>query len=104
MKRVCSSVVLVALLVCSPIAARAADVVLNWNAIAVDTAIQNGANPFAQARWMRRSCNSPSLKRSTQLPATTNRTSEPSSRRQEHRRMPPQLKPRTMCWSTIFLL
>ena len=29
-----------------------ADVVLDWNAIAVDTAIQNGANPFAQARYM----------------------------------------------------
>jgi len=29
-----------------------ADVVLDWNAIAVDTEIQNGANPFAQARYM----------------------------------------------------
>jgi len=28
-----------------------ADVVLDWNAIAVGTAIQNGANPFAQARY-----------------------------------------------------
>ena len=27
-----------------------ADVVLDWNAIAVDTAIQNGTNPFTQAR------------------------------------------------------
>ena len=32
-------------------AAARADVVLDWNAIAVDTAIQNGANPFAQARY-----------------------------------------------------
>ena len=29
-----------------------ADVVLDWNAIAVDTAIANGTNPFAQARYM----------------------------------------------------
>jgi hypothetical protein len=29
-----------------------ADVVLDWDAIAVDTIIQNGANPFAQARYM----------------------------------------------------
>ena len=28
-----------------------ADVVLDWNAIAVDTAVANGANPFAQARY-----------------------------------------------------
>lgn len=28
-----------------------ADVVMDWNAIAVDTAIANGANPFAQARF-----------------------------------------------------
>lgn len=28
-----------------------ADVVLDWNAIAVDTAIANGQNPFAQARY-----------------------------------------------------
>ena len=28
-----------------------ADVVLDWNAIAVDTAVNNGANPFAQARY-----------------------------------------------------
>jgi len=28
-----------------------ADVVLDWNSIAVDTAILNGANPFAQARY-----------------------------------------------------
>ena len=28
-----------------------ADAVLDWNAIAVDTAIANGQNPFAQARY-----------------------------------------------------
>src|SRR5215472_13105588 len=28
-----------------------ADVVLDWNAIAVNTAIANGQNPFAQARY-----------------------------------------------------
>jgi len=27
------------------------DTILDWNAIAVDTAITNGANPFAQARY-----------------------------------------------------
>jgi hypothetical protein len=52
MKRVCSSVALVALLVCSPIAARAADVVLSWNEIAVTTLIAQGQSPFAQARFM----------------------------------------------------
>jgi hypothetical protein len=36
MRRLRTSVTLVALLVCSPIAARA-DVVLDWNAIAVST-------------------------------------------------------------------
>ena len=51
MKRLFTSVTLVALLVCSPIAARA-DVVLNWNAIAVSTLISQGQNPFAQARFM----------------------------------------------------
>src|SRR6478735_1692555 len=52
MKRVCSSVVLVALLVCSPVAARAADVVLSWNEIAVNTLLAQGQSPFAQARFM----------------------------------------------------
>jgi hypothetical protein len=32
-------------------AARADVVVLDWNAIAVSTAIANGQNPFAQARY-----------------------------------------------------
>ena len=40
---------LVVLLFASALAG--ADVVLDWNAIAVDTAIANGANPFAQARY-----------------------------------------------------
>jgi hypothetical protein len=31
--------------------AASADVVLDWNAIAVDTAVANGQNPFAQARY-----------------------------------------------------
>jgi hypothetical protein len=44
-------VTLVTLLVCSPIAARA-DVVLDWNAIAVSTLVGQGQNPFAQARFM----------------------------------------------------
>jgi len=52
MKRVCSSAVLVALLVCSPVAARAADVVLSWNEIAVNTLLAQGQSPFAQARFM----------------------------------------------------
>lgn len=51
MRRVCTSFTLVALLVCSPIAARA-DVVLDWNAIAVSTLISQGQSPFAQARFM----------------------------------------------------
>jgi len=51
MRRVCSSIALVALLVCSPIAARA-DVVLTWNEIAVTTLISQGQSPFAQARFM----------------------------------------------------
>ena len=40
---------LVVLLFASALAS--ADVVLDWNAIAVDTAIASGANPFAQARY-----------------------------------------------------
>ena len=43
------SVTLVALLVCSPIAARG-DVVLDWNAIAVSTV--GGQSPYAQSRFM----------------------------------------------------
>ncbi len=51
MRRVCRSVALVALLVCSPIAA-SADVVLTWNEIAVTTLVSQGQSPFAQARLM----------------------------------------------------
>ena len=51
MRLVRTSVTLVALLVCSPIAARA-DVVLDWNAIAVSTLLGQSQSPFAQARYM----------------------------------------------------
>jgi hypothetical protein len=51
MTRVCTSVTLVALLVCRPIAARA-DVVLEWNKIAVSTFVGQGQAPYAQARFM----------------------------------------------------
>jgi hypothetical protein len=45
------SVTLVALLACSPIAARA-DVVLDWNAIAVSTLVSQGQSPYAHSRFM----------------------------------------------------
>src|SRR3984893_14409895 len=51
MRRLRTSVTLVALLACSPTAARA-DVVLDWNAIAVSTLVSQGQSPFAQARFM----------------------------------------------------
>jgi len=51
MRRVCISITLVALLACGPIAA-AADVVLDWNAIAVSTLVSQGQSPFAQPRFM----------------------------------------------------
>jgi hypothetical protein len=51
MRRLCTSVTLVALMVCTPIAARA-DVVLDWNAIAVSTLLGQGQSPFAQARYL----------------------------------------------------
>jgi hypothetical protein len=51
MRRLSISVSLVAVLVCSPVAARA-DVVLQWNEIAVSTLISQGQSPFAQARFM----------------------------------------------------
>ena len=51
MTRLPASITLVALLVCSPIAARA-DVVLDWNAIALSTLDIQGASPFAHARFM----------------------------------------------------
>src|SRR6267142_6923555 len=50
MTRLPTSVTLVALLVCSPIAA-GADVVLDWNKIAVST-VSQGQSPFAQSRFM----------------------------------------------------
>jgi hypothetical protein len=46
-----AAVALVALLVCSPMNARA-DVVLDWDLIAVTTLISQGQSPFAQARYM----------------------------------------------------
>jgi hypothetical protein len=51
MRRLRTSVTLVALLLCSPLAARA-DVVLDWNAIAVSTLLAQGQSPFAQARFL----------------------------------------------------
>jgi hypothetical protein len=51
MKRARISIALVTLLLCSPIAARA-DVVLDWNGIAMSTLIGQGQSPFAQARFM----------------------------------------------------
>ena len=45
------SVMLVALCVCSPIAARG-DVVLDWNAIAVSTLVGQGQSPYAHSRFM----------------------------------------------------
>jgi hypothetical protein len=51
MTRLRTSVTLVALLMCSPIAARA-DVVLDWNAIAVSTLVSQGQSPNAQARFL----------------------------------------------------
>jgi hypothetical protein len=51
MRRVRHSITLVALFVCVSAAARA-DVVLDWNAIAVSTLIGQGQTPFAQARFM----------------------------------------------------
>src|SRR6266536_3525890 len=51
MTRLRSAVTVVALLVYCPISARA-DVVLDWNAIAVSTLISQGQSPFAQARFM----------------------------------------------------
>jgi hypothetical protein len=46
-----TSVTLVTVLACSSIGARA-DVVLDWNAIAVSTLVSQGQSPFAQARFL----------------------------------------------------
>jgi hypothetical protein len=51
MRRVHTVVTLVAVMMCSPSAARA-DVVLDWNQIAVSTLVSQGQSPFAQARFM----------------------------------------------------
>src|SRR5258705_9896263 len=51
MTRSRAAVALFAVLVCSPMNARA-DVVLDWDLIAVTTLISQGQNPFAQARYM----------------------------------------------------
>src|SRR5258708_27064675 len=51
MRRLRTSVTLVVLLLCGPIAARA-DVVLDWNAIALSTLVGQGQSPFAQARFL----------------------------------------------------
>jgi hypothetical protein len=51
MTRFRNAVTVVALLLCSPIGAKA-DVVLDWNAIAVSTLIGQGQSPFTQARFM----------------------------------------------------
>src|SRR5580765_7768955 len=87
-----TSITLIALLVCSPIAARA-DVVLDWSAIAVST-VSQGQSPFTQARFMA----------ITQLAVfeavnaitgeSTVRTWAPSERRRTHRRTPRRLPQR----------
>ena len=53
MTRLCATVALIALLVCSPTKATA-DAVLDWNAIAISTLTSQtpGVSPFAQARFM----------------------------------------------------
>jgi hypothetical protein len=51
MTRLRTAVVLAALFVCSPIAARA-DVVLDWNQIAMTALVGSGQTPFSQARLM----------------------------------------------------
>jgi PAP2 superfamily len=49
-KRTFGLYMLMATLLFGPVIAKA-DAVLDWNAIAVDTAVANGQNPFAQARF-----------------------------------------------------
>src|SRR6476646_9743812 len=51
MSRLHTAVALVVLTVCSTTAAKA-DVVLDWNQIAVSTLVSQGQSPFAQARFM----------------------------------------------------
>ena len=49
-KRAFGLCMLMATLLLGPAVAKA-DPVLDWNVIAVDTAVANGQNPFAQARF-----------------------------------------------------
>jgi len=51
MRQLRTSVILVALFACSSIAARA-DVVLDWNAIAVSTVVSQVPSQFAHARFL----------------------------------------------------
>jgi hypothetical protein len=51
MTRLRTSITLAALLVSTPSAAKA-DVILDWNAIAVNTLVSQGQSPYAQARFM----------------------------------------------------
>jgi hypothetical protein len=51
MTRLRVAVALIAVLVCSPMKARA-DVVLDWDSIAMNTLAAQGQSPFAQARYM----------------------------------------------------
>ena len=51
MSRLHTAVAVAALMTCSPIAARA-DVVLDWNQIAISTLVKQSQSPFAQARFM----------------------------------------------------
>jgi hypothetical protein len=51
MRQVCTSITVVALLACSSITAKA-DVVLDWNAVAVSTVVSQGQSPFAHARFL----------------------------------------------------
>ena len=51
MKRILGILCTFMLSVVGGLLAAKADVVLDWNAIAINTAVANGANPFAQARY-----------------------------------------------------
>jgi hypothetical protein len=51
MTRLRTSITFIALLACSSVTAKA-DVVLDWNAIAVSTVVSQGQNPYAQGRFM----------------------------------------------------
>ena len=48
--RICGLTIVASILLIGSAVAKA-DVVLDWNAIAVNTAVANGQNPFAQARY-----------------------------------------------------